>query len=272
MKKINYLFLIIVLLIGTKVFSQEMIDVIQMKNGDILKGLIIENVPNDYVKIELQGGSVLTVKYVDVSKFRKERKNIKSDDNESVQIEKQNTAKKADSQKTMGLFKSNEKVLQIGIGYGLMGIYGDVKIPPVSASLDFASISDKITFGAFVGYSSSQFKTSIPSYKVVNYYPYYIYTNVDYGWDYSYLILGARGAYHFLDEQKMDAYVGLLLGYNVVSASAFGDLPTSVSASANYVIYGFYLGGRYAFSEKIGVFGELGYGAGYITVGAFFKF
>jgi hypothetical protein len=54
------------------VLCQTRIDVIYLKNGDILKGEIIENVPNDYVKIELPGGSFFTVKYSDVLKFTKE--------------------------------------------------------------------------------------------------------------------------------------------------------------------------------------------------------
>jgi hypothetical protein len=53
--------------------AQERIDVIYLKNGDILKGIIIENVPNDYVRIELPGGSVFTVKYTDILKFAKEK-------------------------------------------------------------------------------------------------------------------------------------------------------------------------------------------------------
>lgn len=67
-----------VLLISTTLplfsaLAQERIDVIYLKNGDILKGTIIENVPNDYARIELQGGSVFTVKYVDIAKFTKEK-------------------------------------------------------------------------------------------------------------------------------------------------------------------------------------------------------
>lgn len=52
--------------------AQDRIDVIHLKNGDVLKGTIIENVPNDYVRIELQGGSIFTVKYSDILKFTKE--------------------------------------------------------------------------------------------------------------------------------------------------------------------------------------------------------
>jgi len=52
--------------------GQERIDVIHLNNGDIVKGIIIENVPNDYVRIELQGGSIFTYKYAKIAKFTKE--------------------------------------------------------------------------------------------------------------------------------------------------------------------------------------------------------
>lgn len=63
----------IMLLPDLDVFGQDRIDVIYLKNGDIFKGIIIENAPNDYVKIELPGGSIFTVKYADILKFTKEK-------------------------------------------------------------------------------------------------------------------------------------------------------------------------------------------------------
>jgi hypothetical protein len=52
--------------------AQERIDVIHLKNGDVLRGVITENVPNSYVRIEIQGGSSITVKYSEVAKFTRE--------------------------------------------------------------------------------------------------------------------------------------------------------------------------------------------------------
>jgi hypothetical protein len=54
--------------------SQDKVDVIYLKNGDVRKGSIIENVPNDYVKIETSDGSIFTVKYTDIKKMTKESK------------------------------------------------------------------------------------------------------------------------------------------------------------------------------------------------------
>jgi hypothetical protein len=73
MKTSLFLLILAFCLAVSSSLAQDRIDVIHLKNGDILKGTIIENVPNDYVRIELQGGSVFTVKYVDILKFTKEK-------------------------------------------------------------------------------------------------------------------------------------------------------------------------------------------------------
>jgi hypothetical protein len=57
-------------------YSQEKIDVVYLKNGDVRKGVIVENVPNDYIKIETADGSVFTIKYADIEKMVKEEKPV----------------------------------------------------------------------------------------------------------------------------------------------------------------------------------------------------
>jgi len=64
----------ILVIIASFAFGQDRIDVIHLKNGDLVKGVIVENVPNDYVRVELQGGSILTYKYNEIEKFTKEIK------------------------------------------------------------------------------------------------------------------------------------------------------------------------------------------------------
>ena len=53
-------------------YSAEYIEVVHLNNGDVIKGEIIENVINEYIKIELQGGSILTFSYTDIEKISKE--------------------------------------------------------------------------------------------------------------------------------------------------------------------------------------------------------
>jgi len=55
-------------------YSQEKQDVLYLKNGDIRKGVVIENVINDYVKIQTSDGSTFTIKYADIERIAKEDK------------------------------------------------------------------------------------------------------------------------------------------------------------------------------------------------------
>ncbi|MBL7023311.1 MAG: hypothetical protein ISR90_04565 [Candidatus Marinimicrobia bacterium] len=63
---------IILLAVVSLAFGLERVDVIHLKNSDIIKGVIVENVPNDYVKIELTCGSIMSYNYRDIIKFSKE--------------------------------------------------------------------------------------------------------------------------------------------------------------------------------------------------------
>lgn len=63
------LLLVLVFSIG---WGQEKIDVVYLKNGDIRKGTIIENVLNDYIKVEGADGSIYTIKYADIQRITKE--------------------------------------------------------------------------------------------------------------------------------------------------------------------------------------------------------
>lgn len=55
------------------VFSQPYIDIVELKNGDIIKGKIIENIINDHIRIELVGGSILTYQYSQIESLKVER-------------------------------------------------------------------------------------------------------------------------------------------------------------------------------------------------------
>ena len=85
--------------------GQTRIDVIHLKNGDVLKGEIIENIPNDHVKIELTGGSTLTVKYSNILKFTKEK--IPTESQIQQQPRQQESSSQSDAKKM--IYYENEK-------------------------------------------------------------------------------------------------------------------------------------------------------------------
>ncbi len=149
-------------------------------------------------------------------------------------------------------YKKGVNNLNIGVGMGLNGITGESTLPPISIGYQLG-INKKYSVGAIVGYSSSSAKV------------------LTYEWTYTYIFIGGRGEYHFMEPtDKLDAYAGGTLGYNIVSVSEPDNLPAFGSFAAvgtSYLIYGAHAGIRYAFSKSFGAFAEVGYGIGLVTVG-----
>jgi hypothetical protein len=146
-------------------------------------------------------------------------------------------------------YEQGATVAHLGVGLG--GGFG----LPISVSADYGW-KEKISLGGIVGFST---------------------TNEDLGFfkvNYTYIFVAARAAYHFdLGVDKLDPYAGALLGYNVASVGFEPDPgPPFNDISAGGVVYGGFLGARYGLTDKIGAFGEVGYGMGSITLGLTYKF
>lgn len=157
-------------------------------------------------------------------------------------------------------FQPGEKIVQAGLGFGMMGVYGDVVIPPISFSVDIAKEIEgfPISFGGIIGLAKSEYDWS--------------YWTDEYKWTYTYFLLGARAAYHLkLESPKIDPYGGIMLGYNIVSVKEPDSYPVGYSSKSSYMMYGFYGGARYFFNPKMAVYAELGYGFGYLNLGISYK-
>jgi hypothetical protein len=160
------------------------------------------------------------------------------------------------------IFLNGDKVVNIGIGLGNVlytGTYYHMQVPPVSASFEYGimdGIVEKgsIGVGGYLGYSS------------------YKWDYQGWGWKYSNFIIGARGAFHYPLVNKLDTYVGILLGVNIVSSKEFGTpIGYDYTASSSGLAYSGFLGGRYYFTDKFAVMAELGYGITYLNIGVAFK-
>lgn len=81
-------------------------------------------------------------------------------------------------------------------------------------------------------------------------------------WSYTDILVGAQGNYHFvLDNQKLDPYVGLVLAYDIGSASWDGIKGFGwVENTAGGFFLGFHGGARYFISPKIALNARFGYG------------
>ena len=149
-------------------------------------------------------------------------------------------------------FSEGTSVVQLGAGIG-----SDFGLP-LGASYEYG-ISDKIGVGAYAGYASKSYNTagfSAFDYKV------------------TYMIFGAKGNYHFYQSDKIDAYGGVLLGYNsakITYDNGSPNFPGYTSPTYGGTVFGGSVGARYYFTDNIAAFAELGYGIGYLTVGLAYK-
>jgi hypothetical protein len=139
------------------------------------------------------------------------------------------------------LFNEEASFYHIGLGLGSPYVYSgsSITMPPIHGSFEIA-LSDRIGVGGLVGYVASG---KVPGNE----------SNRNYN-----LIVGARGAYHFLEHEHFDAYGGLMLAYNKGSI-------------ASEAILGVYLGGRYQFNKKLGAFAELGYNISWLSAGLSYR-
>jgi hypothetical protein len=97
---------------------------------------------------------------------------------------------------------------------------------------------------------------------------YYSYSNAFYS--VKYIPLGVTANYHFkLDDPKIDPFVGLGLGYQIINCSFEGSSTTGCNNSALYFIGR--LGARYFFAPNMSVYGDVGAGAATLNLGLMFK-
>lgn len=150
----------------------------------------------------------------------------------------------------------------VNAGIGLIRtFYGSHRgvVPPVSVSAE-VGVTDNISVGGYLGYTSTKDRFGfLDDFDVIKY---------------SFVIIGARGSYHFNVWDKMDTYGGLMLGYAVASAKWDSTNPylNDASFAASGLSLSAYIGGRYDINENIGAFAEIGYGISVLTIGATMKF
>lgn len=85
------------------------------------------------------------------------------------------------------------------------------------------------------------------------------------GAKWSYIPIGATANYHFnLENDKIDPFLGLGLGYSIVSCS-YSGVDDLCSNSALYFIGR--AGARYFFNEKMSLYGDVGAGAATLNLG-----
>ena len=167
--------------------------------------------------------------------------------------------------------KVGENDLNIGVGFGTPWIttgYYSV-IPPIAVSLDHGFRDDwgkgVITLGGYIGISryaqEKEWESNQQTYQ--------------YGYRYTSTLFTARVTYHYKVFSGFDTYLGLAGGFRINTKNDYGTWPVNTvdfNTDANFIPIGrIFIGARYGFNEKIGCFGELGYGISYFTLGLSFR-
>jgi len=158
-------------------------------------------------------------------------------------------------------FQKGTTTANLGIGLGTaLGGLGKAR-PAISASVDHGMWDiggpGVVSLGGYVGNTG------------------YKYTDAGYTAKWNYIVVGARGAYHyngFKNVPNLDVYGGLMLGYNIVSYSSTGSDAGYANSYGSGLGLSAFLGGRWFFSDNIGAYAELGYGVSHLNVGVTFKF
>ena len=141
--------------------------------------------------------------------------------------------------------------INAGIGLGSFHLVGTGGLPIV-ISVEHG-FHEKISGGLYFGYIQRTYSTY---------------------WKYKYVVVGARGSYHFnelinIDNPKVDVYGGATLYYRgykfKYTNEADNDFNTKTSGGT--VGVALHAGGRYMFTENIGGFAEVGYGISPLQLG-----
>lgn len=156
------------------------------------------------------------------------------------------------------LFEEGANFFHAGVGVGSPYTYtgSTLGVPPLHASFEHG-FSDRFGGGASIGYTSSKYEQT--------------YLTTRYAWNFSYLTLGARGAYHLLNDDNIDVYLGAMLGYNISSAKFESNDPSLesfvVKPSVGGIALGGFVGSRYKMGESSALFAEVGYNIAWVSIG-----
>ncbi|MFD2571281.1 hypothetical protein ACFSUS_11600 [Spirosoma soli] len=152
-------------------------------------------------------------------------------------------------------YQKSDNLLNVGVGLGAYTAGGI----PIGVSFE-KGITEQISVGGFADFAR------------------YGYSSGGYKWNYTFIYAGARGSYHLgellsLANDKLDPYAGVSLGFRHASYSDNTGYSGEYYNPYNSGLFlGIHVGGRYQFSDKLGVFAEAGYGVSALKLGLTAKF
>ena len=174
----------------------------------------------------------------------------------------------ATAQNTTKTFAKGDNV--VGLGFGVGGVYGfnayHSQSPTFGLQYDRAIIELKmggvIGAGGFVGYKTIAYRDAFGT----NYYKQ----------RWNIVIVGARGTFHYdlFKVNNLDTYGGAMVAVHIINHTE--NYPDgygySKNSHGNAAYASLFAGAKYYFTPAFGVFGEVGYGVSWLTLGIALKF
>jgi acetolactate synthase regulatory subunit len=160
--------------------------------------------------------------------------------------------------------KPTAKYVNINAGLGLLPTFlkdaGKMKVLPMSLSADY-KLAKNFSLGAYIGHSVTETDRKT------------MRDGTQAKWRNSYVVSGIRMAAQSKDLNRWNIYGGMSVGYSHSSVEMLEGQLEKVRdnmgvnpASGKILVTGF-VGSRYAFNQKVGLFGEIGMGVSLATAG-----
>ena len=168
--------------------------------------------------------------------------------------------------KAQYLFQKGDGILNasIGLGSGLYSGFGyTTVIPALAVSYEVGIMDDlidgngSIGIGGYLGLSSYRWR--------------YTAFGANYGYNYTTIVVGPRGTFHYQFIEKLDTYAGVMLAASIVNSTEVGIVGAGFSASGSGLVFDTFIGARYYFNDNIAALAELGFGVSYLNLGASFR-
>lgn len=152
----------------------------------------------------------------------------------------------------------------VHVGAGFMNPYSSAGsrsvLPPLHVSFERAVLPN-VGLGGIVAFHAARYNGGFDPYT--------------YTWHLHYLTVGARAAYHITEVEQVDLYLGGMAGISFASSRYESDATikgiSSDDPAKTQPVLGAFLGARYFITDRIILFGEIGYSTAWLNVGLSLK-
>jgi len=216
-------------------------DVIYLKNGNIVRGTITERIPGERVTIETRDGSVFTFKFEEIERITREK---------ARGGERGGEPTRARSAASGDYMSKGRTYVGPSVGFSFLG-----SVPNLGGNVEYA-LDQNIGVGGLIRYWSYSQDLILSKYS------------------YSNILIAGQANYHFrLGVDKLDPYVGIILGYDIQSVTLKSGTGKEGVSGSGFVAtpYGAV---RYFFRDNMAFVARFGYGTfsyGALEVGLDFR-